>query len=59
MQKNFVRTTDAETAEKLKNAGLQLVNEASGIYTFLNYDKFQYATEIDAKKLNYSDVLCV
>ena len=59
MKQNFIRTTDFDTATKLKESGLQLVNEASGVYTFLNRDKTQYSADIDIKKLNFSNQLCV
>ena len=36
MRDFFVKTTDAETAQKLIDAGLQLVDKSSGVFTFLN-----------------------
>ena len=34
--KNFIKTTDQETARKLSECGFQLVSQAGDIYTFLN-----------------------
>ena len=33
---NYIRTQDAETAEKLKQLGFVLLSEHNGIFTFLN-----------------------
>ena len=36
MEKKFIKTTDVETANKLKALGFKLVSDIGNIYTFLN-----------------------
>lgn len=36
---NFIKTSDKETAERLKSEGLELFDEKNGIFTFLATDK--------------------
>ena len=35
-KQNFICTSDKETADKLINQGLKLLNISNGIYTFIN-----------------------
>lgn len=57
--KNFITTTDKETAEKLISAGFQLVSQ-NGNYTFLNQlpNNFSFE-EVDKNKMVYTNVLNV
>ena len=56
--KNFIKTTDKETAEKLSACGFQLVSQTGDIYTFLNQTptNFNFDT-IDKKKIVYDNIL--
>ena len=57
--KNFITTTDKETADKLISAGFQLVSQ-NGAYTFLNQlpKNFNF-DEIDKNKMAYTNILNV
>lgn len=52
---NFIRTTDKETADKLKELGFTLLNEDNNTYTFLNCGSLNYATNISDEKIIYSN----
>ena len=56
--KKFIITKDESTANKLLTCGFQLVNQNSGVWTFLNIvpKKFSFA-EIDTKTYSYSNTL--
>lgn len=57
-QKKFIITKDESTANKLLTCGFQLVNNTSGIWTFMNIapKNFSFA-EIDKGKYSYSNNL--
>lgn len=57
--KNFIKTSDFETAKKLTNLGFQKIDDKNGIYTFLNADKMQFSDDIDKSKIQYSNILNV
>ena len=56
--KNFIKTTDKETAEKLSACGFQLVSQTGDIYTFLNQlpNNFNFDT-VDKTKIVYDNIL--
>ena len=56
--KNFIKTTDKETAEKLLACGFQLVSQTGDIYTFLNQSpsNFNFDT-LDKTKVVYDNIL--
>lgn len=58
--KKFIITKDEPTATKLLTCGLQLVSNASGVWTFMNSapKNFSFA-EIDKKAYSYTDILCL
>ena len=57
-KKNFIKTTDKETADKLVFAGFQLVSQDSGVYTFLNRTPTNFSfDEADKKKMAYTNTL--
>ena len=57
-KKNFIKTTDKETADKLVFAGFQLVSQDNGVYTFLNQTSTNFSfDEADKKKMVYSNTL--
>ena len=57
-QKKFIITKDESTATKLLGCGFQLVNNMSGVWTFMNIvpANFSFA-EIDKKTYSYSNNL--
>ena len=58
--KKFIVTKDKSTADKLLSCGFQLINNVSGVYTFLNVvpKNFSFA-EIEKGKCSYTDILCL
>lgn len=58
MNKAFIKTTDAETAEKLKNAGFQLLSQSGNIFTFENNSTLQFTSTGD-EKLVYTNKLAL
>ena len=56
--KNFIKTTDKETADKLISAGFQLVSHSGNAYTFLNQPPKNFTfDEVDKKKMAYTNTL--
>lgn len=51
---NFIVTQDMETAKELSNIGFTLVQESSGIWTFLNCKNLTF-TDNQKRKFIYSD----
>ena len=58
--KNFIKTTDQETARKLLECGFQLVSQAGDIYTFLNQlpNNFNF-DNVDKTKIVYDNILSI
>ena len=60
MKQNFIKTSDASTAETLIKLGFQQIDEQGGIYTFLNTGKVQFSdSDIDKSKIQYINTLCI
>lgn len=58
-KKNFITTSDKETADKLMSAGFQLVSQ-DGVYIFLNQlPKCFNFEEVDKTKVAYTNILNV
>lgn len=58
--KNFLKTTDKETADKLISVGFQLISKVGDVYTFLNQPSQNFNfDETDRKKVAYTNVLNV
>ena len=58
MKKNFIKTTDKATADKLIIYGFQLVSQIGNIYTFLNEAPQNFNFEaVDKKKIVYDNTL--
>lgn len=56
--KNFITTTDKETADKLMSAGFQLISQSGVAYTFLNQAPTNFSfDEVDKKKMAYTNIL--
>ena len=58
MEKKFIKTTDIETANKLKAFGFRLISHIGNIYTFLNEtpQKLNFDS-VDKTKIVYDDKL--
>lgn len=58
--KNFIKTTDKETADKLLACGFQLVSQVGNTYTFLNQPpKDLNFDTVDKKKVVYDNILSI
>ena len=58
MDKKFIKTTDAETANKLIACGFTLVSHIGNIYTFINEIPKNFTFEsVDVKKIVYDNIL--
>ncbi len=54
----FIKTEDEETARKLMEEGLELIDHTGTIYTFLNLPDY-YKGHSEYQKLHYSNVLTI
>lgn len=61
MNKNFIKTTDGETAIKLRELNFQEIPSIEvGVYIFINRNEMQFSSDdIDISKLHYTNVLCM
>ena len=57
-KKNFIVTTDKDTAMKLKSKGFQIVSEERGRYTFLNNSSKKMSIA-DNTKIKYTNILAI
>lgn len=58
MEKKFIKTTDAETANKLIAYGFKLASHIGNVYTFLNDPPQHMAFEsVDQTKIAYDNKL--
>lgn len=58
-KKNFIITSDKETADKLISSGFQLVSQ-DGVYTFLNQPPKNFNfEEVDKAKMSYTNIFNV
>lgn len=58
MKKNFIKTTDKATADKLIAYGFKLVSQVGGIYTFSNNPPQNFNFDvIDKKMIVYDNIL--
>ena len=56
-KKNFIRTSDGDTAEKLRKAGFTEINESStNSYCFLNDGKLNFSSD-EVENIVYTDKL--
>ena len=56
--KNFIITTDKETAGKLEQEGLKLINKEGNKFTFLNNKAFAFSKK-EGQKIVYTNMLSV
>lgn len=54
----FVKTDDAETAQKLLDIGLELIDHTGGVYTFVNVPEHYQMFE-GYENLTYSNILTI
>ena len=58
MDKKFIKTADAETANKLIDCGFTLASHIGNIYTFINEIPKNFTFEsVDIKKIVYDNIL--
>ena len=56
--KNFIKTTDKPTADKLIVEGFKLVSQVGSMYTFLNSPPEHFSFDaVDKKKIVYDNKL--
>lgn len=59
-KKNFITTTDKETAEKLLSEGFELISQSGAAYTFLNQLPTNFTfDENDKNKVVYTNILSI
>lgn len=54
--KNFIKTRDKETADKLKNLGYELIEFSNGFYVFLNCSDIKVNFE-ELNNVTQTDIL--
>ena len=60
MSFNFIKTTDVETAKKLRSQEFQeIVSSEPGVFVFLNCNKIQFSSDVDVTKIRYTNTLCI
>lgn len=57
MDKNFIATTDKETAETLKKLGFQMIQNTGDRFLFLNCKQLNFE-EVDPSKIQHTNMLC-
>lgn len=58
---NFIRTTDADTAEQLRKSGYtELTEQSTTCYCFLNDGKLKFDCDEEmTKKIHFTNVMCI
>lgn len=56
MKQNFIKTSDTETAQKLRASNLTELPKQGNFFVFLNDKPFQF-TESENKKLVFTNVM--
>lgn len=56
---NFIKTSDKDTAEKLKNLGFKMLSYDNGFYTFLNDMRKMTFEDIDKNKMIVTNSLFI
>lgn len=57
MDKNFIATTDKETAETLRQLGFQMIQDTGDRYLFLNCNQLNFEG-VDPEKITRTNMLC-
>lgn len=55
---NFIRTTDSNTADKLRSEGFKEVSGSSGVYVFLNNKTIKFSSDA-ANHISYTNIITV
>lgn len=55
--KPFIKTTDKETAQKLRSLGFQEIDFDGSFYTFINNKEFSESISFADNKIIYSEIL--
>ena len=58
MEYPFIKTDDEETAKKLLEIGLELIDHTGSMYTFVNSPE-HYDKHADCENIQYSNILTV
>ena len=58
MEKKFIRTIDAATAEKLKSLGYKIISHNDKDFVFINAGT-NFSSDIDRKKVVFTDLIYV
>ena len=56
-KKNFIRTFDKETADKLKDEGFTCIDDRNGQYLFINDFTMNFSKDINPKEIDYTDLI--
>lgn len=56
-KKNFIRTFDKETADKLRDEGFTCIDDRNGQYLFINNLTLNFSKDIDSKKVDFTDLI--
>ena len=56
--KNFIRTTDEQTADELRKAGFKELPKQGNAFCFLNNKKVTFSAEVE-KNLKYTNAMTV
>ncbi len=59
MKQNFIRSSDKETIDTLKNLGFKQIDEQNDVVTFINDKNLKFSNEVDTSKLQYTNMLCI
>lgn len=60
MKENFIKTSDKETACKLRELGFQEIkSNEENYFTFLNCSTLKFSENFDKSKLRYTNILCM
>lgn len=55
-EKHFIRTSDYDTAKKLREEGFQEIGKSGNLYVFINdWSKQKFSENIDEKKIAYTN----
>ena len=58
MKNNFIKTSDEQTANLLREAGLQELPKEGDKWVFVNSDKVTFSSSDIMKKMSYTNILC-
>ncbi len=59
MKQNFIKSSDFDTIEMLRNLGFQQIDEQNGVVTFINDKNLKFSNEVNTSKLQYTNMLCI